>query len=486
MHDSRFLWVAGLIVVLGLLIGPVIYFYPEGEVQRDDPWGKLPTRLPHTDHAALIQGPFEDGPSVTRACMKCHIEAAQEVMQTAHWRWEGDAVIVPGHSRAVRIGKKNLINNFCIGVQSNWYGCTSCHAGYGWKDGTFDFSNANNVDCLVCHDQSGTYTKTKGGYPAEGVDLMAVARSVGWPTRENCGSCHFKGGGGDAVKHGDMDASLIYPRERVDVHMGKHKLVCIDCHRTEKHVIMGRSISVSVDNKNRVWCRDCHTAQPHRDERLNAHTGAVACQTCHIPEVAIREATKTHWDWSEAGQDRPEDPHRYQKIKGSFVYEKELIPEYFWFDGTANRYLMGDRMDALVPTPLNQPRGHVADANARIWPFKVHRGKQIYDREHMYFLQPKTYGEGGYWTDFDWDKAARLGSEASGLPYSGSYGFAETEMYWPLTHMVSPRDETLQCRDCHGEGGRMNWTALGYEGDPVYWGGRGNVGGSSGREGAAR
>ena len=47
-------------------------------------------------------------------------------------------------------------------------------------------------------------------------------------------------------------------------------------------------------------------------------------------------------------------------------------------------------------------------------------------------LQPKTVGEGGYWTDFDWDQAARLGSEAAGLPYSGEFGFAPTEMYWNL------------------------------------------------------
>jgi hypothetical protein len=78
-----------------------------------------------------------------------------------------------------------------------------------------------------------------------------------------------------------------------------------------------------------------------------------------------------------------------------------------------------------------------------------------------------VFGEGGYWVDYDWDKAARLGMDASGLPYSGEYGFAPTEMYWSINHMVSPKEEALGCLDCHGDNGRMDWQALGYKGDPM-------------------
>ena len=70
----------------------------------------------------------------------------------------------------------------------------------------------------------------------------------------------------------------------------------------------------------------------------------------------------------------------------------------------------------------------------------------------------------------------RQGAAASGLPYSGSYGFAATEMYWPLAHMVQPGERALQCADCHGEHGRMDFEALGYEGDPAYRGGRARQG----------
>ena len=465
-------WVLGLVLVLAAIVLPLVIFLPGNAGPRDNPRAHLPKVPPHTDHSALMKGPYADGPAVTRACLECHPDAAQEVMKTSHWTWESDPVAVPGHSGLHRIGKKNLINNFCISVISNWPGCTSCHAGYGWVDSTFDFTKGENVDCLVCHDHSGAYAKTKGGFPAKGADLVAAAKSVGRPTRQDCGGCHFKGGGGDAVKHGDLDETLAFPRERLDVHMGKYGMMCVDCHRTEHHQITGRAISVSVDDKNQVACTDCHAQKPHDDERLNTHVSTVACQTCHVPKVAIREATKVSWDWSKAGENIEQNPHHYLKKKGLFVYEQGLRPEYAWYNGTADRYLLGDKIDPDKITVLNQPRGDIHDPKARIWPFKVHRGKQIYDAKNLYFLPPKTVGKGGYWTDFDWDEAARLGAEAAHMKYSGSYGFARTEMYWPLTHMVAPKEEALRCEDCHGENGVLDWKALGYPGDPIRWGGR--------------
>jgi hypothetical protein len=123
-------------------------------------------------------------------------------------------------------------------------------------------------------------------------------------------------------------------------------------------------------------------------------------------------------------------------------------------------------------TLINEPLGGIEDPEAQIWPFKVHRAIQMFDAVFGYLLQPQTVGEGGFWTEFDWDQALRLGAEATGLPYSGSYDWAETAMYWPLSHMVVPAEHALQCQDCHGENGRMDWEALGYYGDPMMWGGR--------------
>jgi hypothetical protein len=37
----------------------------------------------------------------------------------------------------------------------------------------------------------------------------------------------------------------------------------------------------------------------------------------------------------------------------------------------------------------------------------------------------------------------------SGTPYSGKYDFIKTEMSWPITHMVAPKDKALGCVECH-------------------------------------
>jgi len=442
---------------------------PELSTRRDARKG-LPKHPVHTDHSTFFHQPFADGPAVTRACIECHENAPAEIMATAHWNWQGQPVMISGHSEPLRIGKRNLINNFCIGIQSNWSACTSCHIGYGWEDENFDFNDPTRVDCLVCHDNSGTYRKMAdgAGKPDPDVDLLAAARSVGIPQRQNCGDCHFQGGGGNAIKHGDLDNTLLFPSARIDVHMGELDMLCVDCHRTREHQISGRAMSVSVDQENTIECSGCHGAKPHSDLRLNQHTDRVSCQACHIPFMAVDTGTKLSWDWAEAGQDLDiTDQHLYLKIKGRFTWAKKVQPEYYWYNGDSTRYILGDRIDPSKPTPLAAPLGDRNDAAARIWPFKVHRGQQPYDKLNRYFIVPNLHGTEGYWANFDWPKALLLGSRVSGLPFSGSYDFAATEMYWPLSHMVNTTDQSLQCRDCHGEMGRLEWQSLGYAKDPL-------------------
>ena len=161
--------------------------------------GMLGLSFAYEDHSDYIEEIFESGQEVTETCLSCHEDAALEVMATIHWTWKDNAKAVPGHKGKHAIGKLNAFNNYCVAVESNWSRCTSCHVGYGWKDANFDFTEEENVDCLVCHDQTGTYKKDpKGaGMPMKGVDLTAVARSVGPSSIESCGSCHFYGGGGE-------------------------------------------------------------------------------------------------------------------------------------------------------------------------------------------------------------------------------------------------------------------------------------------------
>ena len=444
--------------------------------ERVGAWKGVPdvSKKVPVDHTPFFTKQFKTGPEVTKACLKCHKEAGEQMLKSEHWQWLGDEVKIPGHGdKKFRIGKKNVFNNFCLGVQSNWPACTTCHAGYGWKDKTFDFNNPNNIDCLVCHDSTGDYRKKggTGGLPDPSVNLLHVAQKVGRPNRANCGTCHFRGGGGNAVKHGDLDNSLMHPNSRLDVHMGKNNMVCVDCHKTKGHQIPGRAISVGVTDENRVSCTDCHDAKPHSDNRLNAHTDRVACQTCHIPHMGDKDGTKLNWKWSEAGDGerakRINNKHAYMKIKGKFVWKYGAKPEYYWWNGTSSRYMVGDKMDPSKVTKIAYPLGDRKDPKAKIWPFKVHRGNQPYDKQNKIFLIPNLFGPEGYWTKFDWDLALRNGSKVTGQPFSGEYGFANTEMYWPLSHMVQTKDRALTCRDCHGEGGRMDWKALGFDADPI-------------------
>ncbi len=102
---------------------------------------------------------------------------------------------------------------------------------------------------------------------------------------------------------------------------------------------------------------------------------------------------------------------------------------------------------------MNSLHGSYSDPDAKIIPVKVHRAKQPYDPVNKLLIQPKTFankeGEGGFWKDFDWQTSIQHGMEYVGLPYSGQYTFAKTEMYWPVNHMVSPKSKAVSCTDCH-------------------------------------
>jgi octaheme c-type cytochrome (tetrathionate reductase family) len=472
MKEFRYIWVLGLIATALIIAVPVILFASSADATSPDPWDYVQPTVAPTNHAALMTGPYATGQEVTAACLECHEDAATQMMQTTHWTWESEPLMLPGRDEPVTVGKKNQLNNFCIGIQGNWTGCTRCHAGYGWEDANFDFTQETAVDCLVCHADPNIYAKGNSGLPAEGVDLALAAGSVGRPTRQNCGSCHFNGGGGNAVKHGDLDESLYYPDAEQDVHMGEHDFECVDCHGGEDHNILGHMISVSPQDNDTLSCTNCHAADLHEDPRIDEHVATVACQTCHIPEGATRYATKVDWDWSTAGQDLPEDPHVYLKIKGNFIYEHDLQPTYQWYNGNGDRYIVGDLIDPTQVTDISVPIGDISDPESKIWPFKTHTARQPYDVLNQYLLIPKTVGPGGFWTDFDWDQAFRLNEANTGLAYSGEYGFAPTRMQWIMTHQVQPKENALQCYDCHGENGRMDWQALGYFGDPISWGGR--------------
>lgn len=486
-----------LIARATVLLAGFVVFGAQAVPSLDD---KLPKAAKGTaDHGKFkeLQKTFKSGPEVTKACLACHTEAARQIQHTKHWTWE---VVDPKTGQ--KLGKKNIINNFCTTTVSNERDCMACHAGYGWQDKSFDFAKEENVDCLVCHDSTGTYRKLPGdaGHPiyerkefphgsgrfVEAVDLNKVAQTVAMPTRTNCGSCHFFGAGGDGTKHGDLDSSLRNPGKHLDVHMDTKGLnfSCVNCHKTVDHQVSGSRYEIAASregapiprgkhDENPASCQACHGDKPHREspllmERLNSHTDKLACQTCHIPEYA-RSAIGTErvWDWSTATTMGPDGKplvikdsagrRSFDSKKGNFRWDSFLIPEYRWFNGTMTYKLLGDKIDPSDVVSINRPEGAPREPGARIWPFNVHRGKQAYDPELKNLLVVHTAGEDdtALWHNFDWPKAIKTGMQTAGLPWSGKYEFVSTEMSWPITHMVAPKGDAVTCAQCHQDEGRL-------------------------------
>lgn len=450
------------------------------------------------DHSKFkeLQGPFANGEAVTKACLGCHNEAARQLMGTRHWTWD-----YTNPATGQKLGKKTMLNGFCIGDQSNEAFCQSCHIGYGWKDKNFDFKAETKVDCLVCH-HGGGYRKPAGmagevptvrtelpagsGKFVEPVDLAQVAQHIGKTRTENCGSCHYYGGGGDGVKHGDLDSSLDKAPRSLDVHMaskdkGGAGFSCSTCHESDGHRLAGSRIQMTASdphgprlrgdtahaNRNAATCQSCHGDKPHRQallavELLNNHTNKLACQACHVPEFARGGVpTKMAWDWSTAGKLTPEgkpiqkkDEHGhiiYDSKKGDFRLGQNVRPEYLWFNGTVSYTTQETVIDPTKTVSINTFHGSPDDPAARIWPVKRFEGKQPYDLEHKRLLVPHTAtpDDTAFWFNFDWPKALKAGAEATGMPYSGRHGFVRTDMLWPITHMVAPKEQTASCESCH-------------------------------------
>ena len=126
------------------------------------------------------------------------------------------------------------------------------------------------------------------GKTAKAVDLPKVAQSVGKTSRDTCGACHFFGGGGDGVKHGDLDSSMAAPDKALDVHMDASGLdfTCATCHRASSHDVSGSRYTPTAkdgkgalvrgregdDQRNAATCVSCHDQTPHKkDARLDLH-----------------------------------------------------------------------------------------------------------------------------------------------------------------------------------------------------------------------
>lgn len=449
------------------------------------------------DHSKFeqLKGPFESGPEVTKACLECHTEAGHQFMKNIHWSWE-----YKNEKTGQLLGKKHLVNTFCTNSRGNEGMCAQCHTGYGWKDENFDFNNQQNIDCVVCHDRTGTYYKTPNSEGNKACSVMfegkqaiqwdKVAQSSGLPARENCGGCHFYGGGGDGVKHGDLDSSLIHPNKALDVHMDESGLnfACTKCHVTNKHIWAGSRYDVIAkdtegtgkpgERRDVATCESCHGDTPHKQDslqgiKLNHHIDRIACQTCHIPTIARGGvATMTDWDWRTAGKTKNGEGYKekdytqgngahratYKSIKGSFAYDENIVPHYGWFDGQMQYTTIDTQFDpGAGPIKVNAYQGSPNDDKSRIWPFKEMHTIQPYDKGNNTLVYMHLWGndDNAYWGNYDFGNAIAEGMRKNNLPYSGEYDFVDTYSYWPITHMVAPKEDALDCESCHSQQSRL-------------------------------
>ena len=442
----------------------------------------------------------------TQSCLNCHGLIGEDLLTNAHFTWEGISSNITGYEGDIN-GKTNLINNFCIAVPTNEGRCSHCHTGYGWDDKTFGFNDPATVDCLICHDQSGTYKKvpTQAGAPDPDVDLDIVARSValneGKPTRQNCTFCHANAGGGDNVKHGDIAMNLLDTTREYDVHMGTDgaDMECVDCHQVMRNVDgqlvdhgIGGMPYHSVDDGEMLGCVDCHgnTASIHVGTSVQTITDlhtTLACQVCHIPAIARFTSTKTEWYWETAGLDADpnppaEEPPRptWDKKKGSFVWENNVRPELLYFDGKWDRMMINknDQYTEL-PVVLAKPSADYTTPGAMIYPFKKMIGNQPADAGNQTMLVPHLFGTKGgpnpFWGKFDWGLALQDGADYTGQTYTGAFDFVDTVMYLTVNHEIGPSEQALgmegACGDCHTSDA-IDWTGLGWSDDPVLGGTR--------------
>lgn len=444
-------------------------------------------RLSHFGKVSSFEG--------TSTCLQCHMTEAAEVHSSVHYQWKGDTRDVL-NAPEPSMGKIGGINDFCIYPDINWLGkltnvhgesvdggCAKCHAGLGAKPlAEASPAEFENIDCLICH--SSDYKRTVEIFPEGGrfvpdtakmnVSILEAAQNITLPSKQTCLNCHAYAGGGDNYKRGDVEAKHANPSFALDVHMastevGGAGMTCTDCHITENHRIAGRGSDLRPNESDiRVSCVNCHSPAPHSESNLDRHTKRVDCSVCHIPAFARSTPTDMDRHWESPGELHIErglyEPARDMR--------SNVVPEYRFFNGKSRFYNFGE---PAVPDPetgwilMSGPAGDVTDSASKIHAFKLHKATQPMDLTTDRLLPLKI---GIFFSTGDVQAAIEAGAESVGWGYNG-HRWADTERYMGIFHEVAPKEQALECSDCHENGNRMDFAALGYTprqyrgGDPL-------------------
>lgn len=424
----------------------------------------------------------------TATCLECHEEEATAFFHSQHYQWEGEAPGIVG-SEGQKFGKMNTINDFCTNPKASWIGearnsdgkvlsrgCSQCHAGLGkLPSATLSREQLENIDCLFCHVKGyrrSLYKDDDGQWEwrpilwnnQEGMD--EVSKRISAPTRTMCLRCHSGSGGGQNYKRGDLEYALRDCSREFDVHMASsgENLTCANCHAGGDHRVRGRGTDLAgtdLPGKPINCDGECHGPAPHKAKALNHHCERIYCTVCHIPEFAKEDPTDMFRDWS-----TPVHNEELNKYTATIRLESNVQPALAWFNGMTKMQFMGQPVTTLDDGTVGImiPEGSRDDENSRLYAFKLrHSSLPILKKER--WLIPIAVES--YFVDGDVDHAV---SEAAELSYGiehPEYDWVKTTRYMGIFHEVQPKEAALGCLDCHSEGGRVDWTTLGYEADPM-------------------
>ncbi|HIJ85861.1 MAG: Cytochrome c bacterial [Magnetococcales bacterium] len=244
-------------------------------------------------------------------------------------------------------------------------GCGQCHIGGNYHPATEKMmpigdvpaSAKEGIDCLICHadvydmNQRVVIADSHGRRWDQDRSLRA-AMTVGTPKVDSCLNCHQHNLGGDAFEGNRASKNRGHINERfshdgakratpfspsTDVHSAAG-MNCLDCHVPEGHKIPRGLHGVDLvanDLPNKpVSCEGCHTASPHiRDVThraiLNGHIARLACETCHIKELADYNVVLR--DWVYPVWNKEEGVYTYVDVYQSGKPGKGMT--YLWFNG---------------------------------------------------------------------------------------------------------------------------------------------------------
>lgn len=304
-----------------------------------------------------------------------------------------------------------------------------------------------------------------------------------------------------------------------DVHAAAG-MSCLECHATEGHRIargLHTTTIMANDLPGRdVSCLQCHELPLHQDERYDEHFEKIACTTCHIPSLHEDNVTRRDFAETEFEDDpgiyiyhdtvklnAPGEGIAYRWWSGDATFLGNPIGENPNGEGLYRFYDAEHRWPEFAAFDYEAWYEDVMRPIARIKPSKLYAMKRFNGRQHIDLQNIGPFGGmfvpynlPSYYRDGDADASARAEMDKSmmGMMYGWMFkiymldkfmGFMDidgwntgsfedvragrkvearwipTDAMLEISHGVRLAG-ALECADCHGPEGVLDWTALGY------------------------